>query len=333
MDTIQQRIIEIAQQIPEYVGYQAKERRRDADKLVRRQLAGKYDEQRTRLTRLARQSPLDTVVDLENLDQKLQRLIARLNTAPGGYAGWFDAAQIVEGDLDQLTEFDVKLTEGVTQLSAALDRIASSLKSKKGAGDAIGACADLLDSLNAQFDQREQFLAMGKKPSLTPDLPPVSPLQALEAKKAPPADITRLAGLKLQDAVSYGGVDYLVAGKMTYNTTKGAFWAFLLKDRMEERWLRVGPGNDIVISHNVDYAVQRPFPETIDYESQALSRETAGTANVSVEGAGGVKRGSVEYARYATPSGDRLWVEDFGTETRASWGQVVDPTDLKTYRR
>jgi hypothetical protein len=39
MDTIQQRIIEIALQIPEYVGYQAKERRRDADRLVRRQLA------------------------------------------------------------------------------------------------------------------------------------------------------------------------------------------------------------------------------------------------------------------------------------------------------
>ncbi len=333
MDRIQQRIVEIAQQIPEYVGYQARERRRDADKLVRRQLAAKYDEQRTRLTRLARQAPLDTVVDLENLDQKLQRLIARLNTAPGGYAGWFDAAQIVEGDLDQMTQFDIKLTEGVPQLSAALDRISSTMKSKKGSADAISACADLLDSLNAQFDQREQFLAMGKKPSLAPELPPVSPLQALEAKKAPWAEITRLSSLKMQDAVSYGDVDYLVAGKITYAIVQGAFWAFLLRDGQEERWLRVAPGNEVVISRKVDYALQRPFPESIEYEGQSMSRDNAGTANITVEGAGGVKRGSVEYARYTDASGSRLWVEDFGTETRTSWGQVVDPTDLKTYRR
>jgi hypothetical protein len=333
MDRIQQHIVEIAQQIPEYVGYQARERRRDADKLVRRQLAAKYDEQRTRLTRLARQAPLETVVDLENLDQKLQRLIARLNTAPGGYAGWFDAAQIVQGDLDQLTQFDVNLTEGVAQLSAAVDRIATTLKSKKGSADAIGACAELLDSLNGQFDQREQFLAMGKKPSLTPDLPPVSPLQALEAKKSAPVQIAQLSSLKLQDAVSYGDVDYLVTGKMTYAASQGAFWAFLLRDGSQERWLRVGPGNEVVIGRQVNYTLARPFPDSIEYETQPMSRTNAGTANITVEGAGGVKRGSVEYASYADASGSRLWVEDFGIETRASWGQVVDPTDLKTYRR
>ncbi len=333
MDRIQQRIVEIAQQIPEYAGYQAKERRRDADKLVRRQLAAKYDEQRTHLTRLARQAPLDTVVDLENLDQKLQRLIARLNTAPGGYAGWFDAAQIVEGDLDQMTQFDVNLTEGVAALGAALDRIASSLKSKNGLADAIGACADLIDSLNAQLDQREQFLAIGKKPSITPPLPTVSPLEALEAKKTPPAEITRLASLKLQDAVSYADVDYLVAGKITYTASQGAFWAFLLHEGKEDRWLRVGPGNEVVISQAIEFTVQRPFPDSIQYDSQPMSRDYAGTANVTVEGAGGVKRGAVEYARYAGAAGSRLWVEDFGTETRTLWGQVVDPIDLKTYRR
>lgn len=173
MDRIQQRIIEIALQVPEYVGYQAKERRRDADKLVRRQLAGKYDEQRTRLSRISRQAPLDYVVELENLDQKIQRLIARLNTAPGGYAGWFDAAQIVEADLDQLTEFDAELAQGVPQLKAALDNVAVAVKARNTVDDGIGACADLLDTLNAQFDQREQFVAMGKKPSpVRPRRPP-----------------------------------------------------------------------------------------------------------------------------------------------------------------
>ncbi len=333
MDRIQQRIIEIAQQIPEYAGYQAKERRRDADKLVRRQLAAKYEEQRMRLTRLSRQAPLENVVELENLDQKLQRLIARLNTAPGGYAGWFDAAQIVEGDLDQMTQFDAALAEGVLALKSAVERIATALKSKDGVADAVGACADLLDSLNAQFDQREQFLAMGKKPSLAPELPRISPLQALEAKKAPPAEITRLSNLKLQDAISYGDTDYIVAGKMTYATAQGSFWAFLLRDGKEERWLRVGPGQQVSICKNIEFAAQTPFPESIEYTGQPMTRETTGAANVSVEGAGGLKRGSVNYARYADPSGSQLWLEDFGTETRASWGQVIDAADLKIYRR
>jgi len=46
-----------------------------------------------------------------------------------------------------------------------------------------------------------------------------------------------------------------------------------------------------------------------------------------------LKRGSVDYARYGDPLDNQLWLEDFGTETRASWGQAIDPTDLKIYRR
>ncbi len=334
MDRIQQRILEIAQQIPEYVGYQAKDRRRDADKHVRRQLAAKYEEQRMRLSRFARRAPLQYIVDLENLDQKLQRLTARLQTAPGGYAGWFDAAQIVESDLDQMTQFDAALTEGVPALKSVIDRVGASLGSGSGVDAAIGACADLLDSLNAQFDQREQFLAMGKKPLLAPDLPPmVSPLAALEAKKAPRAETERFSTLKLQDAVTFANVDYIVSGKITFAASQGTFWAFLLKDGKDERWLRVGPADLVCICRVVEFAAQSPFPDSAEYNAQTLTRDTAGTANVTVEGVGGARRGSVEYARYSNAAGSQLWLEDYGTEMRAFWGQVVDPIELRTYRR
>ena len=87
MDLIQQRILEIALQIPDYLGYAAKERRREMDRYTRGQLAQKYGEMETYLARVAKKAPLENVVDLDNLNQKLQRLIARLNTAPTGYAG------------------------------------------------------------------------------------------------------------------------------------------------------------------------------------------------------------------------------------------------------
>ncbi len=336
MDLIQQRILEIAAQLPGYLGYEAKERRRDMDKYTRGQLAQKYGELDTYLARIQKKAPLDVVVDLENLDQKLQRLIARLNTALTGYAGWFDAAQIVEDDIDALTQFDAALANGVPQIQAALDKIAAALKSDEGVDDAIGACAELLDGLNARFDAREQFLATGKKPALTilpPSQPGASPLGALEAKKQLDAEIVALANLKLNDAVSFGGADYIVAGKITYSNTAGSFWAFLLQDGGKKLWVRVGPGEEIAVCQEVKSSVPSPLPETLTHDNQTFTRADAGQAKVTVEGAGGVKRGSVNYARYNSDAGNRLWLEDFGAETRAMAGQVIGIDELKTYRR
>jgi hypothetical protein len=335
MDEWQQRIAEIAQQIPGYAGYQSKERRRDADKLVRAQLAARYEEQRAHLARWQQQAPLDYADDLERLDQKLQRLIARLNTAPRGYAGWFDAAQIVEGDLDALTQFDAALAEGVTQLKTVFDQIATALKSKEGVGEAIGTGANTLDALNARFDQREQFVALGKKPSpsTTPTLSPTSPLGALQAKKAPPAELVALAGLKVNDAVTFGSADYIVAGKITYTIATGSFWAFLLQDRAQKRWLRVGPGGEVAICQEIELTVPSPLPDTLMHDQQSFACGDVGTANVSVEGAGGVKRGSVNYARYIADAGSRLWIEDFVAERHVMWGQTIDASELRLYRR
>ncbi len=357
MDNLQQQIAEIARQIPGYAGYQAKERRRDADKLVRTQLAAKYEVQRTRLTRLQQQAALEYADKLERLDQKLQRFIARLKTAPRGYAGWFDAAQITESDLDQLTQFDSTLTDGVALLKTQLDQIAAAMKTKKGLDSAVSACADALDTLNDQFDQREQFVAMGKKPSLSPiaSKPPASPLEALQTKKGPPQELVALTSLKVNDAVSYDNVDYIVTGKITFTTAAGSFWAFLLQDRDQKRWLRVGPGGEIAVCQEITLSVPSeassrggfqsqvdskmprddasPLPDSLTYEKQSFTRTDMGSANVTVEGAGGVKRGSVNYARYSAEPGRRLWIEDFGTETRIMSGQTVDAFELKLYRK
>lgn len=334
MDIIQQRILEIALQLPGYLGYEAKERRRDMDKYTRGTLANKYEELHTALARVRAKAPLEYAVDLENLDQKLLRLIARFETAPRGYAGWFDAAQIVEEDLDALTQFDAALANGVPQLKAAIERVAVAVKSKQGFDDAINVCAELLDHLNARFDEREQFLATGKKPALSIRSTPriESPLSALEAKKSPPELLT-LANLKLNDAIEYAATDYLVAGKLTYTIATGSFWAFLLQDSNQKLWLRVGPGNEITACKQIQFTVSSPLPETLEYSGETLTRNTSGQAQVNVEGVSGVKRGTVEYARYNSESGARLWIENFGAETRVMFGHTLDVTKVKIYRR
>lgn len=334
MDSFQQRVIEIALQIPEYVGYAAKERRREVDRHLRRQLAAKYDAQRTRLARLQQRAGMEFVVEVEKLDQKLLRLIAQLNTAPRGYAGWFDAAQIVEEDLDALTQFDAALARGVTELKDAIDKLSTAIKSKQNIDETVNDCAELLDALNAEWDQREDFVAMGKKPSLSilPKRLIESPLGALEAKKAPPAEIVALGNLRLKDALTFDGVDYLITGKLTYAIAAGSFWVYLLQDGKKYLWLRVGPGGEIATCQEVQLDVTFPAPDTLTVNRQTFARDIDGTAKASVEGAGGAKRGDVDYARYVSDD-TRLWIENFGTETRAMVGQIIDVTELKVYRR
>lgn len=336
MDYIQQRILEIALQLPEYLGYEAKERRRDMDKYTRGTLSRKYNELHTALARIRARAPLDYAAALENLDQKLLRLIARFDTAPRGYAGWFDAAQIVEADLDALTQFDAALANGVPQLKAAIDKLGNAIKSKQDVDEAIDACAELLDQLNAEYDEREQFLATGKKPALSilPNRGTMSsPLGALEAKQVPAPELIALASLRLNDAVTYDGVDYLVTGKITYTIAAGQFWAFQLQDGKKKLWLRVGPSGELAACQEIRLVLSSPQPEVLTYENEKLIRTLNGQAQVNVEGAGGSKRGSVDFARYVADNGTRLWFEDFGSETRAMYGHAIDVTDVSVYRR
>lgn len=169
MDNFQQAIQNIAAQIPGYAGYQAKERRRDADKVLRDQLARQYETQRDHLIRimqdLTRGGQIDRVDDLDRANQQLQRLITRLKTAPRGYAGWFDAGQIQEADLDQLYQFDSALASHIEKFQVALEAVASAFKNKEGVDDSIATLTDTLDAANAQFNAREEFVALGKRPA------------------------------------------------------------------------------------------------------------------------------------------------------------------------
>jgi hypothetical protein len=332
MDILQQRILEIALQLPEYTGYAAKERRRDVDRHLRRQLAQKYDAQRLRLARLQQKVGMDpSVVEIEKLDQKLSRLIGQLQSAPRGYAGWFDSALIQEDDLDQLTQFDSDLASGVTRLAEKLDQLASAIRAKEKIADAIDACAETLDTLNAEFDQRDEFVAQGKKPSVElPRVPRTSPLDALTAKPTPSRDLIAITNLKVNDAVSFEGTDYIVAGKMSFD---GKFFAYLLQDGARKKWLRVGPADHLAVCDEIKLRVPSPLPDTIAHDNQSFTRADAGKSSVNVEGAGGAKRGAVNFARYSGDAGGALWLEDFGAEARAMTGAEIQVTDLQVYRR
>ncbi|HUP28197.1 MAG TPA: hypothetical protein VM409_07165 [Chloroflexia bacterium] len=155
----------IAGIVPGYHGYVDRERRRDADKLLRMQLAHQYSAQRDRLNRvqqtLLRQNRMGEIGEIDRLVGVLQRFIDRLSTATYGYTGLFDPVKVEAQDLDQLYAFDMALASGVDQVSSTIDTIEGS--DAKEASTSVGRLATMLDDLNNRLNQRADFLTSGKR--------------------------------------------------------------------------------------------------------------------------------------------------------------------------
>ncbi len=333
MGDLKQTITNIANAVPGYVGYQSKDRRRDADRILRERLAGQYNSQRDLLTRIqqdaVRGNQLALVSDLESANQQISRFISRLRVAPSGYAGWFDVAQIQEADLDLIYQFDASLVSGVDELHGVLDGLQKAVRAKDGSDTAYYALRDELDALNQRLDAREEFVARGKRPA-----PSASPLGALKDKQVPPpAGANPFEQLKINDAISFDKTDYLVAGRVTYSVASGKFYSYLLRDRDNQKWLRVGPNNELAVADEVQFSVPAPLPDALSYGGKNYTVAEQGAANVSVEGASGNQAGAVNYHRYNADGSARLYVEDWGTEVRVQAGNVVDPLEVKLYRK
>ena len=186
----------IAGIVPGYHGYVDRERRRDADKILRTGLARQFTTQRERLGRvqqsLLRGSHLEEIAEIDRLSGALQRFIDRLSVATYGYAGLFDPIKVEAADLDQLYTFDMALASGIDQVSSAIDGIETATSTGgAGAGPAgmpelpaaVSRLSGVLDELNARFNARTDLLTSGKR---LPDTEYQALLGSLTPGGAPP---------------------------------------------------------------------------------------------------------------------------------------------------
>ena len=152
----------LARKIPGYGGYKEKELRREADKLLRTELAGKFDDQRKRIseiqTQLISQAQIEFLDDLERAVMKLQLLIDRIKTASYGYAGLFDAVKVKEEQLDALYAFDNQMLGFVDETAADIDQVTSAVAAGEGIGDAIRGLVGTVDEANLTFGHREEAI-------------------------------------------------------------------------------------------------------------------------------------------------------------------------------
>ncbi|MBI4758726.1 MAG: hypothetical protein HY783_06965 [Chloroflexi bacterium] len=152
--------------IPGWSGYQNKEMRRDADKLLRMYLARQFGDQRNRLNeisvQLASSGNLKAVGELERAAIKLQTLVDRLKTASYGHAGFFDALTVREDDLDAIYNYDNSLADGVTLLTNALSALSSTVTAKEGVDAAVAALIGNIDQVTLAYNGRQDVILKGR---------------------------------------------------------------------------------------------------------------------------------------------------------------------------
>ena len=157
----------LARKIPGYGGYKEKELRREADKLLRTELAGKFDDQRKRISELQHQlisqAKIEFLDDLERAVMKLQLLIDRIKTASYGYAGLFDAVKVKEEQLDALYAFDNQMLGFVDEAAADIDQVTSAISAGEGIGDAISGLVGTVEEANQTFGHREEAILQAGK--------------------------------------------------------------------------------------------------------------------------------------------------------------------------
>jgi hypothetical protein len=163
--TGEQNFIEkIASKIPGFNGYMEKENRRAADKLLRLEVARRYDEQWARISQiqsdLVSEGRIDLLDNLEGAALKLRIFIDQMKTASYGYSGFFDAVKVKEDDLAKLYGYDNALLDDVGKVSAAIDNVEASLNTDD-LPNAIRHLTKVAAECNTTFDHRQEVLTRG----------------------------------------------------------------------------------------------------------------------------------------------------------------------------
>ncbi len=173
---MEQWIHNLQRMLPGYKGYEAHETRRDADKMLRVQVAKQFRDQQSDLNRLiqemTRGGGLRYLDNLDRVSTGIDRFVVKLETAPRGYAGWFEVITINETDLDLLYQFDLQLANNVGLLAERINFVRNQMQEQGDVAAAIAELQSFVDTMNRQLDARTAFTAEGKRP----DTPPMAEL-------------------------------------------------------------------------------------------------------------------------------------------------------------
>ncbi len=317
--------------LPGYAGYVNKERRRDADKVLRTYLAGRVGELVRSMQRmqrdLAARGELSKLPPIERVLQRMQHVADRLTTATYGYAPLFDNAPIREEELDQLYAFDSALSGYVDGLQAAVAGLERAVSEGTDPQPAAMDVVKAVGELDRQIDRRTDLIT--KRRLLT--VPELSELLAARPKAVSTA--AQLLSANPGDAVSVEGLDYVVKAKISYQSAAdiASLWIF---DGTQHFWLEVLAKGGMLgfgPEEPAPFPANAPDVYTVGgVEFRLLGRENTIASVRSESGeAGGL---AVERLKYA--AGDKiLLVERWRQELKVKVLRIVDPGFVQVWPR
>ena len=314
--------------VPGYSGYKRKESRRDEDKRVRDELAREYAQYTQRLANLqgelVRARRIAEINTIERLEHALRLFTDRLRTATYGYGGLFSERSIDERALDQLAAFDRSLGDGLDELRGGLDALEGSVRA---GGDLAGPARQVqqtIDGLSRRFDLRGQVVETGQAQEGA----------AIEALFTPrESEVAHVASdLHFGDAVSIGGTDYLVEGRMEFHAGDSAWRQYLLRGADPEGWLHVPPSTREPMALLQRVADAPGDGPSLTVDGKTLSQAAEGRATAEVVGEAGTQTGrSVQYRRYSGDGGAIGFSYDWGGERQLLIGRTLDPLEINVY--
>jgi hypothetical protein len=319
----------LANSIPGYKGYRAKEDRRDADRVVRDKISAELESRAAKAEQLA--SKMAAARDLSNVGavngvvQEIRLLATRVRTASYGYGGLFGNKDVNGAALAQIQAFDETLLEGVTALDPALQTLDQA--GPTGITTAVAEVNDVVRHLSTQFDARASVVETAKPSPVTPALPPISSALDQTEPPKPPAAFD----LHDRDAISILGDNGVIDARIDIAGTS-PIRLFRLEGN-PKRWLVVPS----VTGKEFGLLTETAAPDkvsatTLDGVEFTPSSPQSGMG--SAVGAGGEQKNLpvtfVQLTGASDPNARALLI-DWGTERQAFRGQPVHPDDVEIY--
>ncbi len=148
--------------LPGFGGYVDRGTRRDADRILRENLANNVDRQIKRLAEIERRlidnGGMKFMTRTQEAKARLQMYHDRIAGAAPGYSGFFEAVKIDAEELDFLYGFDELQMVNIDRLSGALDTLMQAATSGEGVDEALENISALAREANDGFLLREEKL-------------------------------------------------------------------------------------------------------------------------------------------------------------------------------
>jgi len=151
--------------VPGFSGYKKREQRREADKIIRNFLHSKLQEARNDLQDVhavvAKSEQSNELERIDKLVAVFDRVSERVNHAPYGYSGFFDAIKIEEPELDRMIAFDSQLVDGARGLAGRVKSIKTEVEAENFENLAAGLreLGKAVEDFDRTFDERKEVIA------------------------------------------------------------------------------------------------------------------------------------------------------------------------------